>query len=45
MRGVIVFVVSDGLIESARFFLEPVDTSGLTVDEAVRFHVGAGEPS
>lgn len=45
MRGVIVFVVSDGLIESARFFLEPVDTNGLTVDEAVRFHVGAGEPS
>ena len=45
MCGVIVFVVSDGLIESARFFLEPVDTSGLTVDEAVRFHAGAGEPS
>ena len=35
MRGVIVFRVAEGLVRSVRFFLEPVDTSGGTVDDAV----------
>ncbi len=42
MRGVIVFVVRDGLIATARFFLEPVDESGGGVDVAVRRQVGPG---
>ena len=36
MRGVIVFGVSDDSIGWARFYLEPVDESGATVDDAVR---------
>jgi hypothetical protein len=36
MRGVIVFTVGDGLITSARFFLEPVDEGGSDVDSAVQ---------
>jgi ketosteroid isomerase-like protein len=39
MRGVIVFRVQDGLVSSARFFLEPVDAGAQTVDDAVRDQV------
>jgi ketosteroid isomerase-like protein len=42
MRGVIVFTVGDGLITSARFFLEPVDASGSGVDAAVEGQVRPG---
>jgi Ketosteroid isomerase-related protein len=41
MRGIIVFQVENGLISSARFYLEPVDTEDLSVDEAVASAVGA----
>ena len=40
MRGIIVFQVENGLISSARFYLEPVDTEDLSVDEAVASAVG-----
>ena len=36
MRGVIVFAVSDDAIRWARFYLEPVDESEATVDDAIR---------
>ncbi len=36
MRGVIVFAVSDDAIRWARFYLEPVDESDATVDDAIR---------
>ena len=39
MRGVIVFGIIDGLIASARFFLEPVEAAGGDVDAAVRRQV------
>jgi ketosteroid isomerase-like protein len=39
MRGVIVFGVVDDLIQWARFYLEPVDLSEATVDDAVRQQV------
>jgi ketosteroid isomerase-like protein len=39
MAGVIVFEVVDGLAQHATFFLEPVDDSSGTVDEAVREQV------
>lgn len=39
MAGVIVFGVIDDLIYWARFYLEPVDTSEATVDDAVRERV------
>ena len=39
MRGVVVFGVSDGLIASARFFLEPVEEASGDVDAAVRRQV------
>lgn len=39
MRGVIVFGVRDGVIATARFFLEPVDDAGEGVDVAVRRQV------
>jgi len=39
MAGVIVFGIRDGLINSARFFLEPVDSGNITVDQAVRQQV------
>ncbi len=42
MRGVIVFGVRDGVIATARFFLEPVDESGESVDGAVRRQVRPG---
>jgi ketosteroid isomerase-like protein len=40
MRGVIIFVIADERIVSARFYLEPVDTSGTDVNAAVRSAVG-----
>jgi ketosteroid isomerase-like protein len=45
LRGVIVFAVADGLITSARFFLEPVDVAELDVDGAVRQQVSPGPRS
>lgn len=39
VAGVIVFGVTGGAIGSARFYLEPVDESKATVDDAVREHV------
>ena len=39
MRGVVVFGISDGLIASARFFLEPVEEASGDVDAAVRRQV------
>ncbi len=45
MRGIIVFGVADGLIASARFFLEPVDDDSTGVDAAVRGHVAPGVAS
>jgi ketosteroid isomerase-like protein len=38
-RGVIVFGVNDGAISWARFYLEPVDESDATVDDAIREQV------
>jgi ketosteroid isomerase-like protein len=42
MRGVIIFTVADGVITSARFFLEPVDEGDAGVDAAVRRQVRPG---
>jgi ketosteroid isomerase-like protein len=42
MRGVIVFGVGDGVAKWARFFLEPVDESAGSVDDAVRDQVARG---
>ncbi len=39
MRGVVLFGVRDGLAQWARFYLEPVDLAGGTVDDAVREQV------
>lgn len=39
MRGAVIFGVRDGLIATARFFLEPVDNSGGDVNAAVRRQV------
>ena len=39
MRGVVIFGIADGLIASARFFLEPVEQAGGDVDAAVRGQV------
>ncbi len=41
MRGVIIFGVDDDRTTSARFYLEPVDEAGATVDDAVREQVHA----
>ena len=41
MRGVIIFVVDDDVIASARFYLEPVDESAETATELVRGQAGA----
>ncbi|MFF1571145.1 nuclear transport factor 2 family protein [Leifsonia sp. NPDC058292] len=43
MRGVIIFRLEGERAVSARFYLEPVDESESTVDEAVQAHVHAGE--
>ena len=45
MRGVIVFTVGDGVITSARFFLEPVDDGDSGVDAAVQRQVRPGTTS
>jgi ketosteroid isomerase-like protein len=42
MAGVIVFEVVDGVGRSARFFLEPVEETTGTVDDAVRSQVVRG---
>ena len=42
MRGVILFGVRDGVAQSARFYLEPVDSGDATVDDAVREQVARG---
>ena len=39
MRGVVIFAVGDGVAQWARFYLEPVDLSDRTVDDAVRDQV------
>ena len=39
MRGVVIFGVDGGVARWARFYLEPVDLSAGTVDDAVREHV------
>lgn len=39
MRGVVVFGVRDSVAHWARFYLEPVDLSTATVDDAVREQV------
>jgi hypothetical protein len=39
MRGVILFGVRDGVAQWARFYLEPLDEGGTTVDAAVREQV------
>lgn len=40
LRGVTVLGIADGLIAWSRFYLEPVETSGAGVDDAVRAGVG-----
>lgn len=45
MRGVIVFTVKDGLIASARFYLEPVDEGDMDVDAAIQGQVRPGATS
>jgi ketosteroid isomerase-like protein len=39
MRGVVIFGVVDGVATWARFYLEPADESGGSVDDAVRRQV------
>jgi hypothetical protein len=39
MRGVVVFSVGEGVATRARFYLEPVDATSSTVDDAVRRQV------
>ena len=39
MAGIVIFTVREGLAQSARFYLEPVDDGPATVDEAVRAQV------
>lgn len=41
MRGVVIFGVSDGRFAWARFYLEPVEDRGESVDEFVRRQVGS----
>ena len=42
MRGVMVFEVAEGLVQSVRFYLEPVDAGPSTVDDAVAGVVRGG---
>jgi hypothetical protein len=42
MRGVIIFGVRDGQAQWARFYLEPVDTSGDSVNDAVTLLTAPG---
>jgi ketosteroid isomerase-like protein len=44
MRGVNIFVVTDSLIHSARFYLEPVDLESGAVEQFVRATVGTNGP-
>jgi SnoaL-like domain len=45
MRGVVIFGVTDGLADWARFYLEPVREGGGDADAAVRTQVGSvGQP-
>jgi ketosteroid isomerase-like protein len=44
MRGVNIFVVTDSLIRSARFYLEPVDLESGAVEQFVRATVGTDGP-
>jgi limonene-1,2-epoxide hydrolase len=39
MRGVGIFQVDDGRFSSLRFYLEPVERGGASVDEALREHI------
>jgi len=39
MRGIVLFGVREGVARWARFYLEPVDLTGGTVDDAVREQV------
>jgi ketosteroid isomerase-like protein len=39
MRGVVIFDIDQGLVRSARFYLEPVDEGPGTADDAVRDQV------
>jgi ketosteroid isomerase-like protein len=43
LRGVVMFIVRDDAIESARFYLEPVDADAGGVDDAVRRQVTGAE--
>jgi hypothetical protein len=45
MRGVIVFGLQDDRASWARFYLEPVDESTTTIDEAVRLQLHADTPA
>jgi limonene-1,2-epoxide hydrolase len=45
MRGVVIFGVTDGLADWARFYLEPVREDGQDVSAAVRRQVAPGDPS
>jgi ketosteroid isomerase-like protein len=42
MRGVVIFGVADGAITWARFYLEPVQAGGGSVDEVIARQFGAG---
>ena len=42
MAGVILFGARDGRFSWARFYLEPVQSGGLDVNQALRQHTGAG---
>jgi ketosteroid isomerase-like protein len=42
MRGVVIFGVVDGLASWARFYLEPVQRGGESVDDAVRRQISTG---
>jgi ketosteroid isomerase-like protein len=42
MRGVVIFGVADGAITWARFYLEPVQAGGGSVDEVIARQCGAG---
>lgn len=45
MRGVVIFGIADGRAAWARFYLEPVQEGGGTVDAAVRRQVTSGGPT
>jgi ketosteroid isomerase-like protein len=45
MRGVVIFVVGEGQVTWARFYLEPVEEGGGGIDEAVRRGVGIASDS